>query len=48
MLFMQDSSRHTKNYLPKLSRMPRSRTPSQGEKVCLSLPQLLGAEMRVE
>ena len=33
MLFMQDSSRHTKNYLPKLSRMPRSRTPSQGEKV---------------
>lgn len=36
-MFTQDSSRHTKNYLPKLSRMPRSRIPSQGEKVCPSL-----------
>lgn len=48
MLFTQDSSRHTKNYLPRLSRMPRSRIPSQGEKVCLSFPQLLGAEIRGE
>lgn len=47
-LLAQDSPQHMKNYLPQMSRMPRSRTPSLGGQVCLSLSQLLGVEIRGE